>query len=67
MPGDRDTDCDGVMIPIQYLIKHGKTKIQFQCVTCGKLHMNKTASDDEMWDLLPFIDVYKKKYLAEVQ
>lgn len=67
MPWDRDTECDGVMFPIQYLIKHGKPKIEFKCVTCGKLHINKTATDDEMGDLLEYIEIYKKKYLKEVQ
>jgi ribosomal protein L44E len=48
IPGARDTDCGGVMLPIEYLIKHSKQKIKFQCITCGKQHINKVAIDDDI-------------------
>jgi len=52
IPGDRDTDCHGKMVPINYMIKHGGTKILFECQKCGKQHWNKMAEDDDMdWGL----------------
>lgn len=67
IPGDRDTTCGGIMVPIEYLIKHGKQKIKFQCVTCGKQHINKAASDDELWSILQYIIKYKKQFFSKVQ
>jgi len=51
IPGDRDTDCEGKMIPIEYEIKNGETKIHFVCLDCEKEHRNKAADDDELGEL----------------
>lgn len=67
IPGDRDSTCGGVMLPIEYLIKHGKEKIKFECVVCGKQHINKTASDDALWNIHHYIALYRKEFKINVQ
>lgn len=63
VPWDRDTSCWGDMLPINFLIKHGKQKIEFQCVKCNKTHTNKVAGDDELGSLLDYIHRYRKEFL----
>ncbi|MBQ7074619.1 RNHCP domain-containing protein [bacterium] len=55
IPGDRTSTCKGKMFPINYEIKNGEFKILFQCETCGKLHWNKKAEDDEIDTLLKIV------------
>lgn len=66
IPGDRDTDCNGPMIPTQYEIRNGETKIHFQCTTCIKKHLNKAAKDDELGELDKKIKFWKRKYNSEI-
>lgn len=59
IPGDRDTNCHGIMKPIQLDFKmSGGSKILFQCIQCGKQHWNKIADDDQL-DQLVLIDDMK--------
>ena len=60
IPGDRNTQCGGNMYPTAYEIRNGQLKIHFQCATCGKLHRNKRADDDEVEALDSYINEYKK-------
>ena len=61
IPGDRASDCEGLMIPIEYLIANGTTKIHFQCIVCGKYHWNKIADDDEIAEINTWIGYRKAK------
>ena len=61
IPGDRASECGGLMIPREYLIANGTTKIQFQCVVCEKQHRNKLADDDDMGELNKWIGYWKAK------
>lgn len=49
VPWDRDTDCHGIMKPIQLDFKmSGESKILFECTICHKQHWNKVAEDDNI-------------------
>ena len=45
-PGDRASDCHGVMEPIGMEIQHGKEYILYRC-ECGYTHRNKVAPNDD--------------------
>ncbi len=62
LPGDRNTSCHGQMIPIEYEIRNGETKIHSQCVICKKEHWNKIADDDNLWELDHKITFWRSKY-----
>ncbi len=47
------------MYPTMYEIANGMTKVSFQCITCGKIHRNKTLPDDDMMILDEKITEYK--------
>ena len=49
MPGDRQNDCCGLMVPISctYSAKKGYI-ISYRCQKCGQIHNNKYANDDDM-------------------
>jgi hypothetical protein len=50
-PGDRASDCGGIMRPVT-LEQHKKgQQIVFKCEKCGKIKKNITASDD-VFDLI---------------
>lgn len=34
IPGDRASDCGGLMEPIQLIIKNSKLKIRYKCTRC---------------------------------
>jgi len=59
LPGDRSTSCHGAMYPTMYEIANGMTKVSFQCITCGKIHRNKTLPDDDMFVIDEKIQHYK--------
>lgn len=63
VPGDRSTECHGMMYPIDYILLNSDYKILFQCSQCWKLHWNKRAIDDEVVNLPDLIDEYKKNLL----
>lgn len=64
IPWDRAAliSCWGTMVPFEYEIKNGQTKIHFRCILCNKLHWNKSSVDDELWLLDAFITTYKTQY-----
>lgn len=47
-PGDRLSDCKGLMMPIDLEIKGGKYRILHECKRCGFRRWNKAAMDDEI-------------------
>lgn len=52
VPGDRKEVCQGMMAPIDYDYRHGEVIISHKCIKCGKIQVNKAASDDELDELL---------------
>ncbi|MEK7672642.1 MAG: RNHCP domain-containing protein [Patescibacteria group bacterium] len=60
-PGDRLSNCHGLMEPIS-LDQTGKKgyKIFHKCLECGKILPNKAAPDDDFNEL---IELSKKNYL----
>lgn len=45
-PGDRDEQCQGVMVPVQISTKREEYRIQFECEKCSKKIWNKTHKND---------------------
>lgn len=46
-PGDRLSDCKGMMEPIAVEIKDGEYDIVHECVKCGFKKKNKVAKEDD--------------------
>ena len=52
-PGDRLSDCEGLMQPVELVIKGSRVEsIVFRCQKCGKSGKNKVAEDDNRVALL---------------
>ena len=47
-PGDRASECQGMMIPASLEIKNGEYIITHKCQKCGFEKKNKTAENDDM-------------------
>lgn len=46
-PGDRESDCGGIMEPISIWIKNGgEWALIHRCKRCGHINSNRTAADD---------------------
>ena len=62
-PGDRSSDCGGVLIPVD--IEKGKKdtyKIIYKCNKCGEIKKNKMAIDDNFDKVLEIMsNEYKNK------
>lgn len=58
------------MYPTTYEIANGMTKVSFQCITCGKIHRNKTLADDDLMVLDEKIAEYKiileRKFVEQI-
>lgn len=52
LPGDRQSDCSGVMEPIGVLSKDGDWSIVHRCKRCGEIHVNRIAHDDNLLKLV---------------
>ena len=61
IPGDRNAQCTGVMLPYERIYKHGEDRIHFVCLKCKKTHRNKVANDDDLGVLDLKIQEYKIK------
>lgn len=61
VPGDRKSDCQWIMYPVEYFLKHRERKILFRCSVCGKEHWNKLAEDDEINTLAGIVIKNKEK------
>ena len=51
IPGDRKSDCGGMMTPIGVIQKHGKWRIIQECVKCSKTFVVDTSENDN-FDLI---------------
>ena len=52
-PGDRESDCGGVMEPVAVWVrKNGEWAIIHRCRICGKLSSNRVAADDNPMKLM---------------
>ncbi len=52
IPGDRKSECRGLMEPISVEQKHGEYILIHKCLTCGKIMKNKTAENDNFEKIL---------------
>ena len=53
VPGDRESDCGGVMEPIAVWVrKNGEWAIIHRCRVCGALSSNRIAADDNPMKLM---------------
>ena len=46
-PGDRQSDCGGLMKPESFEMKDGEYVIAYRCLRCGHERKNKAAKNDE--------------------
>lgn len=54
-PGDRESDCGGIMEAIAVWVrKGGEWAVIHRCKRCGKLSSNRVASDDNPMKLMSF-------------
>lgn len=51
-PGDRQNNCQGMLIPIDIEKFKDTYKIIYQCQKCGKQHKNIMANDDNMEEII---------------
>ncbi|PIS42423.1 MAG: hypothetical protein COT24_03565 [Candidatus Kerfeldbacteria bacterium CG08_land_8_20_14_0_20_40_16] len=51
-PGDRKSNCGGLMKPIGILQKNGETKIIHRCEKCKQEKINRLSPDDNQKALL---------------
>lgn len=52
-PGDRESDCHGIMEPISVWVrKNGEWALIHRCKICGKLSSNRIAADDNPMKLM---------------
>ena len=54
-PGDRDSNCEGLMQPVQVIMKGDRHVVIHRCVLCGHLQKNRVAIDDNLEMLLEII------------
>jgi rubrerythrin len=45
-PGDRKSECHGLMEPVSVEVKGGKNTIHYVCKKCGKSHRVRASQDD---------------------
>ncbi len=51
-PGDRKSECKGLMEPIGVEIKNKKYIINYRCIKCGYEHRVKSTPDDNFDEIL---------------
>lgn len=47
-PGDRLSDCNGLMRPIDIELKHGEYRILHKCLKCNFTRWNKASQEDDI-------------------
>jgi len=55
-PGDRKSECKGLMEPIGAEVKSDKYIIHYRCIECGLKHRVKSAPDDNFDEIIKLID-----------
>lgn len=58
-PGDRLNNCKGLLVPFDIEKFKNTYKIIYKCNTCGKIHKNIIANDD---DINKIIELSKKDF-----
>ena len=56
MPGDRQNKCMGLMMPIGIEKYKNTYKIIYKCLSCGEVHKNIMAQDDD-YDMIVELSV----------
>lgn len=51
-PGDRSSDCNGLMEPIDLYYKSGKWIIVHRCQSCGYKSVNKIREEDDFNEVI---------------
>lgn len=66
-PGDRASDCHGLMLAQSWGMKNGKEYIVQKCEKCGHIHRNKISPDDSRDALVALasgqIEAYRQNLL----
>lgn len=52
VPGDRKSNCQGLMEPINVEINHGEYSLLHRCQKCGKEMKNKVDSEDNFGKII---------------
>jgi len=55
IPGDRQSNCRGLMEPIKAEIEGGEYILTHKCQICKKVIKNKTSSEDNFEEILKLI------------
>ena len=55
IPGDRKSDCKGLMEAIGVEIEHGEYIIVHRCQKCGKITKNKSRKEDNFEEILKIV------------
>jgi rubrerythrin len=55
-PGDRKSECGGLMEPIGVEIKNSEYIIYYRCIKCGFKHRVKAAPDDNFDEIVKIIN-----------
>ena len=68
-PGDRASDCHGLMLAVGWGMKNGKEYIIQKCVKCGHVHKNKISPKDSRDALVALasgqIEAYRENLLLQ--
>lgn len=51
-PGDRKSECQGMMEPIGVEVKSGEYIIYYQCTKCGHRHRVKSSPEDDFDEII---------------
>lgn len=57
-PGDRLSDCGGLMEPISIETKAGEYTILHKCIKCGYEKRNKKVDEDDFDEILKIVTAY---------
>lgn len=51
-PGDRKSECGGMMEPVEVEVKRGEYIIHYRCIRCGYTHRVKASPEDNFEEML---------------
>jgi ribosomal protein L37AE/L43A len=60
VPGDRKSNCKGLMVPVGIDRKHGQWRILFECEKCGKQWANRVSPADSSVELGKLVELQNK-------
>jgi len=58
-PGDRKSECNGLMEPISAEVRNDKYIIYYKCNKCGFRHRVKSALDDDFEEIIKLTKINK--------